>query len=639
MTECKNCGKPYNVGDEVCQNCGYVFPFSTDVLTPGTILQARYEIQELYHSGGMGYIYLAKDKRLYDQLCIVKQVKERVKSDHELLKKLQDEALNMTKLKHTNVARILDHFTEGDYYFLVVDYIEGKTLSEIFRERKGQLTEEEVLNWAISICEVLSYIHKQGIIHRDISPDNIMLTDEGSIKFIDFGTLRELRHIASKGTAGMGKVGYTPPEQWLGKPSVQSDVFALGATIYYLLSGFLPLSQEYLIGQGVQGQDLNPDFPPIRQKNPQVSSDLEAALQRALQLSINRRYSSATEFGEALRSLTKAEVKEAPVLKIDTDRLEFTDVEPGKRAIKSFTIKNIGTGRLTGKVTTTQPWLKVPIATLDLAKGIKKVRVIVDTTGLDPGFYGAGEINITTNAGRVKITITLSTIALINPMTIPMKLTRVHIPRMVSHKKWLLLLIFCLFVLVPLLVIGSKSVLFRNESDSGKMSEPTSTSMLNAEKDSGKKSESMSTSTLNEETSFKPSPSEQMKLAKEIADCINHGIALIRDEQYKDGISELNKASDLLSESTSNVYIPYLYFYRGYAYLKIGEKDKALTDLNKAIELNPNQAIAYYYRGFSYLAVGNILKAKADLERCIELSQDSSLTQDANKLLDKLRDQ
>jgi len=333
MPDCPNCGKPYNPGDEVCQTCGYILPFSADVLAPGTVLHDRYEIQELFHTGGMGYVYLAKDKNLYDRLRIVKQVKEPVKSDAELLKKLQEEAVSMAKLDHPDVAMILDHFVEGNYYFLVVERISGQTLREVFDDRHGQLTEQEVVGWAISMCDVLSYIHGEGVIHRDISPDNIMLTGKGTIKFIDFGTLRELRDIASRGTAGIGKIGYTPPEQWLGKPVRQSDIFALGATIYRLLTGFLPLSKEYLSGQGSQKEDFNPIFPPVRQKNAGVSRKLEAVLQKALRLDVHGRYSSATEFGQALTTIPKPVGETGPLsfTRQELDQvLERPDYSPDK---------------------------------------------------------------------------------------------------------------------------------------------------------------------------------------------------------------------------------------------------------------------------------------------------------------------
>ena len=311
---CPNCGKPYQIGDEVCRYCGLVFPFSTVVVPPGRLLQGRYEVQELIHTGGMGYIYLAKDKRLYDRDCIIKQVRESIKSENHQ-KKLEEEALSMTKLANPNIAMILDHFVEGGYYFLVVEHIIGKTLGEVFKERRGQFTEKEVLEWTIIICDVVSYLHGKGVLHRDISPDNIMLTENNTLKFIDFGTSHEFRYFGSGGTVGIGKYGYTPPEQWRGKPEQRSDIFAMGATIYYLLTGFLPLSQAYVTGQAPQKEDFNPDFPPIRTRNPKISAGFEAVLQKALQLDIDKRYPSTAEFSQAVRSLEKGKKKKPAPLR------------------------------------------------------------------------------------------------------------------------------------------------------------------------------------------------------------------------------------------------------------------------------------------------------------------------------------
>jgi serine/threonine protein kinase len=404
---CPNCNKPYQPGDEVCRTCGFILPITAAIIESGKILQTRYEIQELVHSGGMGYVYLATDKRLYDRICIVKQIKEPIKSEAHR-KKLEEEALRMAKLDHPNVAMILDHFIDGGYYFLVVERIHGKTLSEVFKEHRGHLTENQVIGWAISICDVVSYLHHEGIVHRDISPDNIMLTGEGSIKFIDFGTLRELRYIVPGGTAGMGKYGYTPPEQWQGKPEFRSDIFALGATIYYLLSGFLPLSREYLTRQAPQKADFNPNFPPIRTKNPSVSPQLEAVLQKALQLDVNDRYSSVEEFGAALRNLGQVEVKKIPILSLETRHLDFANVTPRSTVTKPIILKNIGNGKLTGKLTTSQPWLKVSPSKIATEHDEWKGKVTVDAKRLAPGLRSAGEINVATNGGQSKIAIDLS---------------------------------------------------------------------------------------------------------------------------------------------------------------------------------------------------------------------------------------
>jgi len=291
---CPNCNTPYEFGDETCSNCGFTFPYSTSVLPDGTLLRGKYEVQELVHSGGMGYVYLAKDKNLFDRLCVIKQVKDRIQSE-EHQEKLEEEAQRMSKLNHPNVAMILDHFVEKGFYFLVVEYIRGKTLSQLYEEGGKPLQESEVVSWATKICDVLIYLHSEGIIHRDVSPDNIMLNSDGVIKFIDFGTLRELRNVNINGTAGMGKFGYTPPEQWQGKPEPRSDIFALGATLYYLLTGFTPRSREYQAGQGPQRTDFYPEFPSVRNLNKFISPQFENILKMALQLEIDNRYSSAED--------------------------------------------------------------------------------------------------------------------------------------------------------------------------------------------------------------------------------------------------------------------------------------------------------------------------------------------------------
>ena len=460
---CPNCSKPYESGDEVCRYCGSMLPFSTAVLTPGKVLRQRYEIQGLAHSGGMGYIYLAKDKTLFGKTVVVKQVKEAVKSDTDR-KRLEEEALRMSKLSHSNAAMILDQFVEGGYYFLVVQHISGKTLSQVLEDRRGPLTEEDVLSWAISMCDVVSYLHGKGVIHRDISPENIMLTDEGAIMFIDFGTMRELRQITSQKTAGIGKFGFTPPEQWQGQPVAQSDIFAIGATVYYLLTEYLPLSAEYQRGQKPQPADFRPSFPPIREKNSNVSGELEAVLEKALQLDVAQRYSSAHQLGQALRKaqahpaapvqprerpsrepgfsvdtagkksrkrlpiiiggsvgafvllfvslLVMSDVFTSspppPLLNVAPQSIDFSDLEPESGVFdKSLTVTNTGGGTLTGTLTTTKDWLHVSTSEVKVTDAAKELRVEVDCAGLSYGFTDTGYINIKSDGGEENIKVTL----------------------------------------------------------------------------------------------------------------------------------------------------------------------------------------------------------------------------------------
>ena len=407
MSTCPNCNQPYTPGDEVCQYCGFVFPFSTDVLEPGVLMQSRYKIDGLTHSGGMGNVYPAKDTKFSDRPCIVKQVKEPVKTEEDL-RKLEAEAIEMSKLSHPNVAMILDHFVEGPFYYLVVEFIRGKTLSEIFHDRGGRLDEEEVIRWAIAMCDVVSYLHRAGVVHRDISPQNVMLTDDGIIKFIDFGTLRELRDIAAGGTAGMGKFGYAPPEQWMGRPEPRSDIFALGATIYYLLTGFLPISKEYLEGQGPQNEDFNPVFPSIREKNHDVSTGLETVLSKALQLDIEKRHSSAEDLQRELQSLIEIQ---SPVLSLESSKLDFSKTVAGKEITKQLKVMNAGTARLTGSLTPSRPWLHVLPGTLDMEPGEKVISVTADARSMSAGIEDTGAIELVTNGGEARIAVELTTVS------------------------------------------------------------------------------------------------------------------------------------------------------------------------------------------------------------------------------------
>jgi serine/threonine protein kinase len=419
IRHCPFCGEPIKPGDQVCSKTGKLLPFVTDTISPGTILHSRYEILKLLHSGGMGYVYLAIDKKLQRQ-CVVKQVKESVKSEAHL-KKLEAEALQMAQLSHPNVAMVLDHFVEKPYYYLVVEYISGKTLSQVLEERHGELSEGEVINWAIAICDVVSYVHKKGDIHRDISPDNIMLTEEGFLKLVDFGTLRELREIAAGKATKEGKFGFTPPEQWQGKPVKQSDIFAIGATLYYLLTGCLPLSDEYQEGGKPQPSDYNPDYPPIRTKNPKVSVQLQAILQKALELDIKQRYSSAEELKQALKAKRDISITEEsheplpatpgvkPVLGLNRISIDFGSVIPGASLSKHFAVQNIGTGALMGKIAATEPWLEVSPTIIDFEGYEKDFLVTVDASRLPANFHGKGYIDIQTNGGNARIEVKANT--------------------------------------------------------------------------------------------------------------------------------------------------------------------------------------------------------------------------------------
>jgi serine/threonine-protein kinase len=263
----------------------------------------------------MGIVYFALDRQAENKPCVVKQLQEPVIND-EVLGKLQEEAKRMAALSQAiggRMAEILEDFVDDGRFYVVQQRIYGRTLEEVFYERRP-LAETEVVGWAIQCCRILQRIHEQKDrpVHRDISPDNLILSNVGDITMIDFGTLRELQHIA-KGTAGMGKYGYTPREQWAGRPVPQSDLFALGATIYFLLTGYRALSEELAGGGDPQPSDFAPIYPPIRSVSEEASPELESILSRVLQDDVSLRYTSAEEMRADLEGLVKDSAETVPV--------------------------------------------------------------------------------------------------------------------------------------------------------------------------------------------------------------------------------------------------------------------------------------------------------------------------------------
>lgn len=313
--ECPYCGSRNDIDQDTCEVCGHRLPLDSAYLSPGTLLRGRYEITpEPRKVGGMGIVYFAIDRQAENKMCVVKQLKEAVTND-EVLKKLQEEAQRMAALSQAiggRMAEILEDFVENGRFYVVQQRIYGETLDEIFNKRKP-LSETEIIGWAIQCCRIMQLVHQQKgrPVHRDISPDNLMLTNMGDVIMIDFGTLRELQRIVH-GTAGMGKFGFTPREQWAGNPVPQSDIFALGATIYFLLTGFRAISEELGGGGDPQSADFAPVYPLITSKNSTVTAEMERILSRALEEDSALRYQTADEMRIELEALLKVSLKTTP---------------------------------------------------------------------------------------------------------------------------------------------------------------------------------------------------------------------------------------------------------------------------------------------------------------------------------------
>ncbi len=212
-------------------------------LKPGTVLQNRYRIERSLGRGGSGAVYLCQDTRLAGKQWAIKELLCKDASQLQSARnRFEREASLLAGLKHRNLPLISDYFSESQSQFLVMEYVEGPTLAALI-EKQGPATESQALRWALELGRVLDYLHMQTppIVFRDLKPENIMVTDERHLKLIDFGLARYFDPAAARrDTQPSGSVGYAPPEQWEDRVDERSDLYSLGATIYFVLTGKPP---------------------------------------------------------------------------------------------------------------------------------------------------------------------------------------------------------------------------------------------------------------------------------------------------------------------------------------------------------------------------------------------------------------
>ena len=268
------------------------------MLSPGTILQGRYNIQGTLGRGGMGAVYLAQDMRLGNRPVAVKEMipdpSASPVEQAQAQRQFQQEASMLASLDHPNVPRVSDHFTERGKHYLVMDYVDGDTLEEIMSRTPGFLPESQVLNWGSQLCDVLTYLHSRQppVIFRDLKPVNVMVDSSGTVKLIDFGIARVFKPGKTTDTLKMGTMGYAPPEQYAGKgqTDVRSDIYSLGATLHHLLTRRDP----------TQYPPFTFNTAPPRSLNSAVSPHVEAAILKALAHDHTQRFQTAAEMKRAL---------------------------------------------------------------------------------------------------------------------------------------------------------------------------------------------------------------------------------------------------------------------------------------------------------------------------------------------------
>jgi len=276
-----NCGAFNPANLHKCQKCGALMPFPN-----GVILKSRYKIQDCLGVGGVGVVYQVEDLETHLSFMIKEFAGKEGVND------FLHSASCQLKLHHESVIEAFEIFTQAECYFLVEEFIKGKTLDKIFDESSEPLLEPKVVEWAVEICDALEYLHNFNppIIHRDIKPTNILIAEDGRLKLTDFSIACRYRSRDAIGTPN-----YAPPEQYRGEAEHRSDLYALGATIYHLLTKttefYEKLNDNYLYP--------GPVLPP-RQKNPQISPDVEEVILKAMQPEPEKRFASVMEMKQAL---------------------------------------------------------------------------------------------------------------------------------------------------------------------------------------------------------------------------------------------------------------------------------------------------------------------------------------------------
>lgn len=342
---CPNCGSANGTNEQFCTNCGYALDSgsisiprpqspqspqnpqnprgtqssqsSPNVQSPqntpgghritgelhgGQQLGGRYRIIQLIGKGGFGAVYRASDERFQSKRIVaIKEMSDAQLDATQRAKAISDfrnEAEILVELSHPNLPNVSDFFEEDNKAYLVMELIEGKSLEDEQAAVNGPLPEQTVMGWALQLCTVLHYLHSrpQPIIFRDMKPSNVMLTADGQIKLIDFGIARVFKAAGTKDTSLLGSQGYAPLEQYgRGQSDARSDIYALGATLYDLLTHELPVDAPT---RRIDAQA----FVTPRQLNPAISPATEQIILTAMADEPADRYQSANEMYQAILS-------------------------------------------------------------------------------------------------------------------------------------------------------------------------------------------------------------------------------------------------------------------------------------------------------------------------------------------------
>ena len=268
------------------------------MITKGQKINDRYEIIRSIGEGGMANVYLGYDTIL-DRNVAIKVLRGDLSNDEKFVRRFQREALSASSLAHPNIVEMYDVGEDDGTYYIVMEYVEGKTLKQLLKKR-GTLTLSEAIDIMSQLTDGMAHAHDSYIIHRDLKPQNIMIKDDGQIKITDFGIAMALNATQLTQTNSvMGSVHYLPPEQASGKGStIKSDIYSMGIIFYELLSGSLPFRGDNAVEIALK--HMRDPLPSLRAENSAIPQSIENIIKKATAKNPKNRYESAREMHEDL---------------------------------------------------------------------------------------------------------------------------------------------------------------------------------------------------------------------------------------------------------------------------------------------------------------------------------------------------
>ena len=269
----------------------------------GRVISGRYVVQAVVGTGGMAVVYRAFDQKK-NRIVAIKVLRPEYESDEEFVRRFSREAEAASKVSHENIVNMLDVGIDGDLRYIVMEYVDGQTLKDMIRQR-GTIHPDTAIRMTIRILAAVDHAHRNGIVHRDIKPQNILVDNQGRVKVADFGIARlkasqTTRIEEGSGGSALGSVHYFSPEQARGEiADEKSDLYSVGVVMYEMLTGQVPFDGETSMSVALKHLSEAPRS--MRDHQEGISKALDEVVMRALCKDATKRYQTAAEMAADLR--------------------------------------------------------------------------------------------------------------------------------------------------------------------------------------------------------------------------------------------------------------------------------------------------------------------------------------------------